>query len=56
MGKGVGSTSNWVIEIKVGQMIVEFSPTFDINLRAMLLHMANKMPVSVDFVFKNLRY
>lgn len=56
MGKGVGSTNNWVIEIKVGQLIVEFSRVYEINIKDMLLHMANKMPISVDFVFKNLNY
>lgn len=56
MGKGVGSTSNWVIEIKLGQIIIEFSFVFDVDIKNILLHMANKMPITVDFVFKQLKY
>lgn len=56
MGKGVGGTSNWVIEVKVGQIVTEFSLVFDVDIKKMLLYMANKMPVNVDFVFRFIRY
>lgn len=56
MGKGIGNMSSWVIEIKLGQIIIEFSMVLDIDIKSMLLKMANKMPITVDFVFKELKY
>jgi ribosomal protein L16/L10AE len=55
MGKGVGSTKEWVIETKVGQIVVEIS-WVDADMYAILLKMSKKFPVKVDFVFKDYRY
>lgn len=55
MGKGVGSFKDWVIETKLGQIIVEFS-FVDFDPKELLIKMAKKMPISVDFIFKNYKY
>jgi len=55
MGKGVGSVKDWIIEIKLGQIFIEFSYV-EIDIKLMLLKMSKKMPIIVDFVFKNYRY
>lgn len=56
MGKGVGKPTTWVIEVKVGQIIIEFSNVIGVNIIEILIQMANKMPVKVDFIFKQFRY
>ena len=55
MGKGVGSVKDWIIEIKLGQIIVEFS-FVEISTKIMLLNMSKKLPIYVDFIFKFYKY
>ena len=55
MGKGVGSVKDWIIEVKLGQIITEFSYV-EVNTKSMLLKMSKKMPIYVDFVFKFYKY
>ena len=55
MGKGVGSPKTWIIEIKLGQMIVEFSYV-SINTSKFIKSVSRKMPVKTEFVFKPYLY
>lgn len=55
MGKGVGAFKDWVIEVKAGQFIVEFS-FVDFDPSDLLLRMSKKLPIVVDFVYKNYKY
>lgn len=55
MGKGVGSTKGWVAEVKVGQILFEFS-FVDVKLDLALISMSRKMPVLVNIIFKNFKY
>lgn len=56
MGKGIGSVKDWVIEVKTGQQIIEFSFVEDVDVLLLLSKLSKKMPVKVEYVLKNFKY
>lgn len=56
MGKGAGGISLWVMDIKVGQIILEISAiTLKIAKRIVTVA-SGKLPIKSEFVFKKINY
>jgi large subunit ribosomal protein L16 len=56
MGKGVGNIALWVMDVKVGQIILEISAITIKIAKKILVTAAGKLPVKSEFVFKKLNY
>jgi large subunit ribosomal protein L16 len=56
MGKGVGAIDLWVLDIKVGQIILEISAVSKDLAISILKRAASKLPMNVDLVVKKIWY
>jgi ribosomal protein L16/L10AE len=56
MGKGTGNIALWVMDVKVGQMILEISAITIKVAKKILVTASGKLPVKSEFVFKKLNY
>lgn len=56
MGKGAGNIALWVMDVKVGQIILEISAITIKIAKKILVTVAGKLPIKSEFVFKKLNY
>jgi large subunit ribosomal protein L16 len=56
MGKGAGNIALWVMDVKVGQIILEISAITIKIAKKILVSVAGKLPVKSEFIFKNFNY
>ena len=56
MGKGAGNIHLWVMDLKVGQTILEIS-AITIKIAKKIVNIASqKLPVNYEFIFKKINY
>jgi large subunit ribosomal protein L16 len=56
MGKGAGNIALWVMDIKLGQIILEISAITIKIAKKILVTAAGKLPIKSEFVFKKFNY
>jgi ribosomal protein L16/L10AE len=56
MGKGAGNIALWVMDIKVGQILLEISAITIKIARKILVTIAGKLPIKSEFIFKKLSH
>jgi ribosomal protein L16/L10AE len=56
MGKGTGAINLWILDIKVGQILFEISASSVELAKKILKSASSKLPMSVDFVIKKIKY
>jgi len=56
MGKGAGNINLWVMDLKVGQIILEISAITIKIAKKIVLSAMGKLPVNSEFVFKKMNY
>jgi large subunit ribosomal protein L16 len=56
MGKGAGNIALWVMDVKVGQVILEISAITIKIAKKILVTTSTKLPVKSEFVFKKFNY
>jgi large subunit ribosomal protein L16 len=52
MGKGVGPIDSWVIDVKAGQIIFEFTFLNDKVVKSFLAGIKSKIPAKTDLVLR----
>lgn len=54
MGKGVGPINSWVIDVKAGQIIFEFTFLNDTIVKSFLAGIKSKIPAKTALVFRQI--
>jgi ribosomal protein L16 len=56
MGKGAGNIALWVMDVKLGQIILEISAITIKIAKKILVTAAGKLPIKSEFIFKKFNY
>jgi large subunit ribosomal protein L16 len=56
MGKGIGNIDLWVMDVKLGQIILEISAITIKIAKKVVLNSLEKLPIKAEFVFKKINY
>lgn len=56
MGKGAGSVHLWVMDLKVGQILLEISAITIKVAKKIVTSAIGKLPVNSEFIFKKMNY
>lgn len=54
MGKGLGSVDFWVMDIKAGQIIFEFSFFDQTTINTFISEIKNKVPANIEVVYRDI--
>jgi large subunit ribosomal protein L16 len=54
MGKGVGSIDSWVIDVKPGQLLFEFTHLNDKSYAKFIEGIKGKIPAKIEIILKNI--
>jgi large subunit ribosomal protein L16 len=56
MGKGAGNINLWVMDLKVGQIILEISAVSIKVAKKIIISAKGKLPINSEFVFKKMNF